>query len=81
MEKTEITVTIETEKMEAVTFYLQKDGASTFQKELGKAAERLYEETVPQDVREFIEGKLKKAAPKPRPKPAPKQGKESPAKE
>ena len=72
MEKTEVTLSIETEKLEAITHYLQKKGNASLQKELGKVLEKLYEETVPPDVREYIDGKLKRASAKPRPKPAPK---------
>ena len=75
MEKTEVTVSIETDKLDAITFYLQQKGASTFSKELGAALEKLYQETVPQDVREYIEGRKKPAA-KPKPKSAPKGAKE-----
>ena len=44
MEKTELTVSIEPERMEALTFYLQKEKTTTLQKELGKMLEELYDE-------------------------------------
>lgn len=65
MEKTELTVSIEPERMEALTFYLQKEKTTTLQKELGKMLEELYEKTVPADVRDYIGSKGKKTtAPK-----------------
>lgn len=73
MEKTELTVSIEAERLEAITFYLQKKGNASLQKELGKVLEKLYEETVPPDVRDYIDAKLRRAQnTKPKPKPAPK---------
>ena len=73
MEKTELTVSIEAERLEAITFYLQKKGNASLQKELGKVLEKLYEETVPPDVREYIDAKLRRAQnTKPKPKPAAK---------
>lgn len=73
MEKTELTVNIETERLEALTFYLQKEKAASLQKELGKMLEELYEKTVPADVRDYIGGRGKKPpAPKPKTKPTPK---------
>ena len=71
MEKTELTVSIEAERLEAITFYLQKKGNASLQKELGKVLEKLYEETVPPDVRDYIDAKLRRAQnTKPKPKPA-----------
>ena len=73
MDKTELTVSMETERMEALSYFLQKKGNASLQKELGKVLEKLYEETVPAEVRDYIDGRQKKsAATKPKPKPAPK---------
>lgn len=73
MEKTELTISMETERMEALSYFLQKKGNASLQKELGKVLEKLYEETVPAEVRDYIDGRLKKsAAAKPKPKPAQK---------
>lgn len=75
MEKTEIRISIENERLEALTFFLQKKETSSLQKELGKILEELYEKTVPPDVRDYIDGRLKKAAPpKPKVKAPPKSG-------
>lgn len=73
MEKTELSISIETERLEALTFYLQKEKTTTLQKELGKMLEELYEKTVPADVRDYIGSRGKKPpAPKPKTKPTPK---------
>ena len=71
MEKETITLGIEPERMEALTFYLQKEKTSSLQKELGKMIEELYEKTVPADVREYIEGRMKKTAAPSKPKVKP----------
>lgn len=73
MEKTEIKISIENERLEALTYFLQKKETSSLQKELGKILEELYEKTVPPDVRDYIDGRQKKAAPpKPKGKAPPK---------
>ena len=70
MEKTEIRIGIESERLEALTYFLQKKETSSLQKELGKILDELYEKTVPPDVRDYIDGRQKKAAP-PKPKVKP----------
>ena len=70
MEKETLTLSIESERLEALTFYLQKEKTSSLQKELGRMVEELYEKAVPADVREYLEGRAKKAAP-PKPKMKP----------
>ena len=73
MEKETLTLSIESERLEALTFYLQKEKTSSLQKELGRMVEELYEKTVPADVREYLEGRAKKASPaRPKVKPPPK---------
>lgn len=72
MEKTELTVSIEPERLEALTFYLQKEKTTTLQKELGKMLEELYEKTVPADVRDYIGSRGKKASPQKPKRPVPK---------
>lgn len=73
MEKETISLTIERECLEALTFYLQKEKTSSLQKELGKMIDELYEKTVPADVREYLEGRAKKVPPaRPKVKPPPK---------
>ena len=73
MDKTELTVSIETERLEALTYFIQKKGNASLQKELGKVLEKLYEETVPAEVRDYIDAKLRRAQnTRPKPKPAQK---------
>ena len=73
MEKETISLGIEAERREALTFYLQKEKASSLQKELMKMVDELYEKTVPPDVREYLEARAKRAAPaKPKVKAPPR---------
>ena len=53
-----ITITLEQEKYEALNFYLKKNEKDA-QKELEGALNKLYEETVPQEAREYIDFKAK----------------------
>ena len=53
-----ITITLEQEKYEALNFYLTKREKDA-QKELEGALNKLYEETVPQEAREYIDFKAK----------------------
>ena len=75
MSKIEVTLTFDDEKMEALEFYLRKENA-TVQKRMDEALRRLYEETVPEEVREFVDRKSpppprsKRSAKPPAPKPA-----------
>ena len=78
MSKIEVTLTFDDEKMEALEFYLRKENA-TVQKRMDEALRKLYEEMVPEAVREFVD---RKAPPPPRPKrpakpPAPKPAPEN----
>ena len=73
---------IDNERLEALTYFLQKKETSSLQKELGKILEELYEKTVPPDVRDYIDGRQKKAAPpKPKVKPPTKNNTERADKE
>lgn len=49
-----ITITMEQEKHEALSFYLEKNGKE-IQKELADNLKMLYEENVPKEAREYIE--------------------------
>lgn len=78
MEKTELSISIESERLEALTFYLQKEKTTTLQKELGKMLEELYEKTVPADVRDYIGSRCKKSpTPKTKTKPITKEIKQT----
>ena len=59
MNKTELTISIEEEKLEAISSWLKKENA-TVQKKMDEALRELYEQTVPEAVREYLE---RKAAP------------------
>ena len=73
MAKTEITLTFEEEKLDALEFCLRKVG-STVKKRMDEALRDLYEKSVPGPVREYLDSK---SAPTSRsrhpskPKPAP----------
>ena len=76
MEKTELTVSIEPERLDALNYFLAQDGSSAL-KELEKMLTELYEQTVPEDTRGYIERKSapqkprRPAHPAPKPKPGP----------
>ena len=70
MEKNEITLSIDSEKMSALTFYLTKEN-STVQKKMDEALRQLYEQIVPEPVREYLDAKSASAA---RPKRSPRPG-------
>ena len=73
MQKTNITLTFDDEKLDALEFSLKKEGSSV-QAWLEQTLAQLYEQTVPQPLREYLD---RRAAPPPRPKrpsrPAPKE--------
>lgn len=64
MEKHEITVSFDGERMDALTFYLKKENA-TVQGKMDEALRQLYEKSVPEPVREYLDAK---SAPPARPK-------------
>lgn len=68
MEKTTISLSIEDDKLEALTYYLSKENSSP-QKELDKLLADLYQQKVPADTREYLERKTS-----PRPKRLPRSG-------
>ena len=74
MSKIEVTLTFDDEKLEALEFYLRKENA-TVQKRMDEALRKLYEEMVPEVVREFVDRKAAAAARdrsrRSAPKPAP----------
>lgn len=73
MGKVSITLSFEEDKLEAMEICLKKDG-SCLQKKMEETLKKLYEEVVPEPVREFVDakagGKPKRPAPPPKPKPA-----------
>lgn len=64
MNKEELTLSFDSEKMEALMFYLKKEN-STVQKKMDEALHLLYEQIVPEPVREYLDAK---SAPAARPK-------------
>ena len=76
MKKANITVAFDEEKLDALEFSLKKEG-STVQSTLEQTLAQLYEQTVPQPLREYLDSR---SAPAPRPKrPARPTPKERPA--
>ena len=70
MNKTNLTVTMENARLDALTFFIQSKEQTTPQKLLEKMLEELYEKYVPADTREYIDSKLKPAVSKTKPKKA-----------
>ena len=68
MEKNEITLSFDSEKMEALVFYLKKEN-TTVQKKMEEALRLLYEQTVPEPLREYLDAKTAPARPKRPPRP------------
>ena len=64
MEKTDITLSFEDEKLDALEFSLRKKGSSV-QRRMQEALKNLYEQEVAAPVREYLESK---SAPAVRPK-------------
>ena len=69
MEKNEIMLSFHSEKMEALAFYLKKEN-STVQKKMDEALRLLYEQTVPEPLREYLDAKSAPARPKRPPRPS-----------
>lgn len=68
MEKVNITLAFDQEKLDALEFYLKKE-KTTAQRRLEEALAQLYEQAVPEPVREYLDSRT---APPPRPKRPPK---------
>ena len=65
MKKVEITLSFDEEKLEALEFVLRKE-KTTVKKKLDEALVQLYEQSVPEPVREYLESK---SSVKDRPRP------------
>ena len=74
MEKNEIMLSFDSEKMEALVFYLKKEN-TTVQKKMDEALRLLYEQTVPEAVREYLD--RKDAPVRERPRRPPRQQEEA----
>lgn len=64
MEKVNITLAFDQEKLDALEFYLKK-GKTTPQRRLEESLAQLYEQAVPEPVREYLDSR---SAPPPRPR-------------
>lgn len=75
MKTTTLTVTFNTEKLDALVFHMGKKDAD-LQAELNDTVQKLYERYVPQATREYIDDKVVRDAAKERPRrparPAPR---------
>ena len=72
MENNEITLSFDSEKMEALVFYLKKEN-TTVQKKMDEALRLLYEQTVPEPLREYLDAKTAPARPRRPTRPSPSQ--------
>jgi hypothetical protein len=68
MEKTELTVSIEPERLDALQFFMLSKENTTPQKELERTLAEMYEKYVPSDTREYLDNKRKPTPVRPRPK-------------
>lgn len=62
MEKVDVTIQIEVERLDALNFFLFNKENTSLKTELQKVVESLYIKHVPEDTRQFIERKNKPAA-------------------
>lgn len=68
MKNATLTITFDSEKLDALTYHMDKKEAD-LQGELNDTMKKLYEKHVPQTTREYIEDKIKRdAADKEKPK-------------
>ena len=63
MENNEIKLSFDSEKMEALVIYLKKENSSV-QNKMNEALRQLYEQTVPEPVREYLDARSSAAKPK-----------------
>lgn len=68
MEKVDITLAFDQEKLNALEYYLKKE-KTTAQRRLEESLAQLYEQAVPEPVREYLDSR---SAPPPRPRRPPK---------
>lgn len=66
MEKVELKVTMEPERLDALRYFLSAKEKSTPQKELQRALDELYEKYVPAEMRAYLDSKCKPATSRPR---------------
>ena len=66
MEKTELTVSMEPERLDALRYFLGAKNKSTHHVELQRALEELYETYVPAETRAYLDAKCRPNRPRPR---------------
>jgi len=62
MEKVNLTVSIESERLDALAYFMSVKDNTTPQKELERAFEEMYEKYVPEDTRNYLKNKMKPAS-------------------
>ncbi len=67
MEKVELKVTMEPERLDALRYFLSEKEKSSPEKELQRGLNELYEKYVPADTRAYLDHKCGPSAPRPRP--------------
>ena len=73
MDKVELKITMEPERLDALRYFLSAKEKSTPEKKLKRMLEELYEECVPADTREYLDSRNKPAVTRPRSRHAVKQ--------
>lgn len=68
MEKVELKVTMEPERLDALRYFLSEQEKSTPEKELQCGLDELYEKYVPADTRAYLDHKCKPSATRPKPR-------------
>lgn len=76
MEKVELKVTMEPERLDALRYFLSAKEKSTPQKELQCALNGLYEKYVPAEMREYLDSKCKPVTSRPRRTTKPERSKQ-----
>lgn len=76
MNKIDVTIPFDDDKLDVMSFFLKKKNTTPL-KELSRTLDTLYEQTVPKDVREYVESRSAPAS-RPKPKPAPKPATSAP---
>ena len=72
MEKVELKVMMEPERLDALRYFLSAKENSTPQKDLQRALDALYEKYVPAEMREYLDNKCKPATSRHRPRRPPR---------
>ena len=68
MDKIELKVTMEPERLDALRYFLSEQEKSTPEKELQRGLNELYEKYVPADTRAYLDHKCGQSVPRPRPR-------------